>query len=266
MSSSQASPSRPRPRARLAGLAAAAVAASALTTVAGGTAAAQEAADTTPPTFTVSPTEGLGPDATVVVTFSEPVLGVTSGTVRLRVTPSTITPVGDGKSFELKANSLMYAGAPYTVEASPAITDEAGNAYVPAPVELRTAAKVDDLSPGLQLLGTWSRLGASGADGGTYARAVPTTSAWAVTHTLVYGSGAEIKGCVGPGNGIVEVWADGGRLARIDTYRSSTSCGVVLAEGPLPAGLHLLEVRGMGEKSRLSRGTAMAIDAVTALP
>jgi len=227
---------------------------------------APQTIDATPPTFTVSPTEGLAPDATVVVTFSEPVDGITSSTVRLRSTPSTITPVGDGKSFTLKANAMMYAGAPYTVEASPAITDKAGNAYVPKPVGLKVAAMVDDLSAGLRLLGGWSRLSASGAVGGTYVRALPTPSAWAATHTLVYGSGAELKGCVGPGNGIVEVWDGPTRLARVDTYRNSTSCGVVLARVSFPPGLHVVEVRGMGQKSGLSEGTAMAVDAVTALP
>lgn len=266
------SSSRSRSRARLASLAAAAVAAGALTPYAGASAAAQEATappqpvDTTPPTFTVSPTQGLAPDASVVVTFSEPVEGVTSDTVRLRFTPSTITPVGDGTSFTLKANAMMYAGAPYAVEASPAIKDLAGNAYVPAAVQLGTAATVDDTSPGLLLLGAWSRLSASGATGGTYVRALPTSSAWAVTHTRVYGSGAQVKGCVGPGNGIVEIWDAATRLARVDTYRSATSCGVVLAEVRFPAGLHLVEVRGLGQKRRLSRGTAIAVDAVTALP
>lgn len=261
--------SRPRSRARLVGLAAAALAAGALTPLGGGSAAAQEAEptpDVTPPTFTVTPTGDLAPDATVVVTFSEPVVGAASNTVRLRSTPSTLAPVGDGKSFTLKANALMFSGATYSVEASPAITDEAGNAYVPEPVGLRTAALVDDTSPGLTLLGTWSRLSASGAVGGSYVRAVPTTAGWAVTHTLVHGSGAEVQGCTGPSNGIVEVWSGRTRLARVDTYRSSTSCGVVLAKVDFPHGLHLVEVRGMGEKSRLSKGTAMAVDAVTVLP
>ena len=227
---------------------------------------APQTIDATPPTFTVSPTEGLAPDATVVVTFSEPVDGVASNTVRLRSTPSTITPVGDGKSFRLKANAMMYAGAPYTVEASPVITDKAGNNYVPKPVGLRTAAVVDDTSPGLRLLGSWNRFSASGAVGGTYVRALPTPTAWAATHTLVYGSGAELKGCVGPGNGIVEVWDGPTRLARVDTYRNSTSCGVVLARVSFPAGLHVVEVRGMGQRSARSEGSAMAVDAVTALP
>lgn len=268
---------RTRSRAGLVGLAAVAVTAGALTPLAAGSAAAQEAtpaptaapADTTAPTFTVSPTKDVAVDQALTVTFSEPVEGITSGTLRLRSTPSTVTPVGDdGTTFSVKANATMYAGAPYAVEASPKIVDAAGNAYVPQPVSLTTAPVVDDATAGLVLLGPWTKLAASGAVGGSYARSEPVPTRWSATHTLVYGSGAEVKGCVGPYNGIVEVWADGARVARVDTYRAATSCGVVLASGKLPggAGLHLVEVRGMGERSGASRGTAMAVDAVTALP
>lgn len=260
------SSARPRSCIRLAVVA---VAAGTLVPLVGGGAVAQEAEpDTAAPTFTVAATQDLPVDATVTVTFSEPVTGVTSGTLRLRHTPSTTTALGDGKTFTVKANALMYAGAPYAVEASPAITDGAGNAYVPSPVAFSTASLVDDPSAGMVLLGPWSRLSASGAVGGSYVRSVPVPTRWSATHTAVFGGGAEVKGCVGPGNGIVEVWADGQRMARIDTYRPATSCGVVLASGRFPSGsgLHLVEVRGMGEKSRRSSGTAMAVDAVTALP
>lgn len=259
--------SSPRPRSclRLAAVAAA----GALVPLLGGSAIAQEAEpDVVAPTFALAATQDLPVDASLTVTFSEPVSGVTSGTLRLRHTPSTTTALGDGRTFTVTANALLYAGAPYAVEASPAITDEAGNAYVPAPVAFSTAGLVDDPSAGMVLLGPWNRLSASGAVGGSYVRSVPIPSRWSATHTAVYGGGAEVKGCVGPGNGIVEVWADGQRMARVDTYRPATSCGVVLAAGRFPAGpgLHLVEVRGMGESSGRSTGTAMAVDAVTAQP
>jgi hypothetical protein len=220
-----------------------------------------------PPTYTVSPMTAVPVDGALLVEWSEPVTGVADHTLRLRSTPSTVTPVGDGRSFLVKAKSLMFAGAPYTVEASPVITGESGANHVPRAVTVRTDPLVDDKSAGLQLLGSWSRLSASNAVGGSYARAVPTPDAWRVAAALVYGKGAEIKGCVGPANGIVEIWGDGMRLARVDTYRSFTGCGVVLARGNFPKGhgLHRVEVRGMGRKSGASRGAAIAVDAVTAL-
>ncbi len=62
------------------------------------------------------------------------------------------------------------------------------------------------------------------------------------------------------------MWADGRRLSRVDTYRSYSGCGVVLARATFAsAGMHRLEVRGTGTKAPRSRGTAVAVDAVTAV-
>jgi hypothetical protein len=220
------------------------------------------------PTFTVTPTDGVQVDGTLQVTFSEPVTGVDSGTLRLRSTPSTVKPVGDGKSFLLRSVRPLYAGARYLVEASPKIVDAAGNGHVPVPVFVMAFRGVDDRSAGMRLLGSWTRLSASGAFNGSYVRSVPTSTRWSATHTDVYGSGAEIWGCVGPGNGIFEVWLDGRRLGSVDSYSRATSCDVELAEFEFPTGtgLHMVEVRGMGHKRAASRGAAIAIDAVIVLP
>jgi hypothetical protein len=225
-------------------------------------------ADAVAPTFTVTPTEAVVVDADLLITFSEPVTGVDSGTLRLRSTPSTVTAAADGKNYVLRAVRPLYAGARYVVEASPRIVDAAGNSYSPVPVPFTASSTVDDRSTGLRQLGSWSRLSASGASGGSYVRSVPTRTRWTATHTDVFGGGVQIRGCVGPGNGIVEVWSDGRRLASVDTYREATGCGVRLVTARFPAGtgLHLVEVRGLGEKRRASSGTAVAVDAVTALP
>jgi hypothetical protein len=224
--------------------------------------------DVAAPTFTVTPTEAVEVDGALLVTFSEPVTGVDSGTLRLRGTASTILAGSDGTSFTLRAARPLYAGAAYVVESSPRIADAAGNAHLPQAVRVTASALVDDRSPGLRLLGTWSRLSASGAAGGSYVRSVPIRTRWTATHTDVFGGGVQIRGCLGPGNGILEVWADGRRLASVDTYREATGCGVRLASVRFPTGtgLHLVEVRGLGEKRRASSGTAIAVDAVTALP
>ena len=272
---------RLRPRLRLLPVTAALATAGLLLPAAGGTASAvvptptpSESApaplpaDVVAPTLTVTPTDGVGVDAALLVTFSEPVTGVASGTLRLRSTPSAVTPSGDGMSYVLKAARPLYAGAAYVVEASPKIVDAAGNGYVPLPVRITASSLVDDRSAVLRLLGSWTRLAASRAEGGSYVRSVPTPTRWSVTHTDVFGAGAEIRGCVGPGNGIFEVWADGRKLGRVDTYSPSTSCGVRLATAGFVtgSGLHLLELRGMGAKRAASSGTAIAVDAVRAMP
>ena len=229
---------------------------------------APQSFDPTGPVLTVTPMTGLAADQTLTVTFSARVTGVTSGTLRLRSTPSTVTPVGDGRTFKVKANSLMYAGATYVLEASPAIRDVAGNAHSPRPVTLRTNAQVDDRSAGLRLTGAWTRLSASGAVGGSYVRGLPSAGRPATTSTAVFGKGVELKGCVGPGNGVLEVWADGARLARVDTYRAATGCGVVLSKVTFPkgSGLHTVELRGTGQKNAAAKGAAVSVDALTAMP
>ena len=226
---------------------------------------APQTIDATPPTLVVSPLEDAPVDGSLTVTFSEPVDGVADGTLRLRSTPSTVTPVGDGRTWKLTAKATMYAGAPYTVEASPKIVDKAGNGFVPKAVVLKTQALVDDRSGGLRRMGEWSQLAASGAVGGTYLRSTPTASAWRIAQVSTFGTAVEVKGCVSPEGGIAEIWSDGRPLAKVDTFRGATSCGVVLYSGPAGPGLlHTVEVRGTGAKSPASKGTALMVDAVTA--
>ena len=68
------------------------------------------------------------------------------------------------------------------------------------------------------------------------------------------------------GEPLAERWTDGVRVARFDTYRSYSGCGVLLTRaGFATAGAHRVEVRGVGAKSASSRGTAVAVDAVVAV-
>ena len=59
---------------------------------------------------------------------------------------------------------------------------------------------------------------------------------------------------------------DGVRVTTVDTYRSWSGCGVVLARTAFKAaGAHRVQVVGTGAKHPASRGTAVAVDAVTAV-
>ena len=125
---------------------------------------------------------------------------------------------------------------------------------------------VDDRSPVLALTGPWQRLAATDAVAGTWSRSTPTPARRTSATVVLSGRGAEVKGCVGPTSGVLEVWGDGRRLSRVDSYRAYSGCGVVLARAVFPkAGVHRIEVRGTGTKSPRSRGTGVAVDAVTAV-
>ena len=259
-------PARPRPtRCSVAALMTAVLTAG-LTPLLGGTAAATTA-DSTAPTFHAVPSTGLAVTDVVTLTFSEEVRGISEATVGLRSTPVTVRPGTDGRTVTLVPKARLLAGAPYTVLVSSQVRDLAGNPVAVGSAAVSVDPLMDDRSPAVSLHGSWQRLVASNAVDGTYSRSVPTASRQTAATTAVYGSGVELKGCVGPANGVLELWADGARVSRIDTYRSYSGCGVVLARTPLKGGtgIHRLQIKGVGAKNAKSKGTGVAVDAVTAL-
>lgn len=265
------SPPSARSRSRLtaAAVLATAVVAGGLTPLLAPAASAATALDTTAPTFAAVPATGLAVGDAVQVVFSEPVTGISASTIGLRSTPVTVRPGTDGRSVTLVPKARLLAGAPYTIQVSAQVTDLAGNAVVVREQRVTVDPRMDDRSPAISVGGGyWQRLSASNAVGRTYSRSVPTKSRQTIATFAVFGSGVEVKGCVGPGNGIVELWADGALVSRHDTYRSYSGCGLVLARTPLKGGatIHRLQLRGVGEKNAKSRSTAFTLDAVTALP
>lgn len=267
----------PRHSPRLAGIAvlASAVVASGLTPLPGAATAATLTSspadvgpvDSTAPTFRTVPVTGLAVDGSLKVVFSEPVRGISADTVGLRSTPVVLSPAADGRSVVLTPRARLVPGATYTVNVAPQVTDLAGNSVATGATPVRANPLVDDRAPALSLgAGTWSRLAASNAVGRTYTRSVPTAGSPSVASVAVFGRGVQVKGCVGPANGVLEVWSDGAHVAGVDTYRPYSSCGVVLVTPVLSGGpgLHRVQLRGVGAKNARSKGTAVAVDVVTA--
>jgi hypothetical protein len=263
------STARSRPLLAGAVLTAAVVATASTSLLAGAAAAAPapEPADVTAPTFVVSPNTGLAVKDAVQLVFSEPVRGVSSSTVTLRSTPVAVQAAPDGRTVTLVPTTRLLAGAPYTVQVSPEVTDLAGNAVAVAAKTVTVNPLLDDWSPAVSLTGRWQRLVSSNAVTRTYSRSVPTPTRPTGASVAVYGSGVELKGCVGPANGVLELWADGARVARVDTYRTYSGCGVVLARAAFKGGtgIHRLQLKGVGAKNAKSKGTAVAVDAITAI-
>jgi hypothetical protein len=116
------------------------------------------------------------------------------------------------------------------------------------------------------LSGPWKRLTATNAVGGTWSRSVPTAARPAAATVALQGRAAEVKGCVGPSNGVLDVLVDGVRVSQVDSYRSYSGCGVVLARTSFAtAGPHRVAVRATGTRGPRSRGTAVAVDAISAV-
>jgi hypothetical protein len=222
--------------------------------------------DGTAPTSTVLSAARLAPRSAVTVRFSEPVVGADARTVTLSGVPVRLAAAADGRSVALVPLRPLVPGASHVVRVTAAVRDRAGNAVTSRAVTGTVDPVVDDRSPVLALAGPWQRLNATNAVGRTWSRSTPTPTRRTSATVVLSGRGAEVKGCVGPSSGVLEVWGDGKRLSRVDGYRSYSGCGVVLARAVFrTAGVHRLEVRGTGTKSPRSRGTAIAVDAVTAV-
>ena len=223
--------------------------------------------DAVAPTFTVTPAK-LSITGPVRVSFSEPVSGISSGSVSLTGVPASLLVAADRRSATLTPTSRLVPGARVTTVVTAAVKDLAGNPVLARSVVLGVNPLVDDRSPAIAYAGSWTRLSSSNAVAMTWSRSVPTTRARTFATVSLVGRSVEIKGCVGPANGIVEVWADGALLRRLDTYRSSSACGVVLtrASFAVTKAVHSVQLRGTGLKNAVSKGTAVGVDAITVIP
>jgi hypothetical protein len=223
--------------------------------------------DATAPTFTVTPATNLAINGAVKVTFSEKVTGISGSSITMGGTSSTVAAGADGVTATISPSRNLMPGMTHEVSVSGAVVDLAGNPVAPKSVGVVVAPLVDDRSRAMGFGGSWTRLTSSNAVNGTFSRSVPTPGRQTAATVALFGRGAEVKGCVGPANGVIELWADGIRLTRIDTYRSYSSCGVVLTRAPFTSGngAHRIQVRGVGVKNAKSKGTAIGIDAITAV-
>ena len=222
--------------------------------------------DGTPPTFRVVSADRLAPRGVVRLAFSEPVSGVDARSTTISGVLASVRASADRRSADLSPGRVLVPGAGHTVTVTGAVRDRAGNPVAGGPVQARVDPVVDDRSPALALTGSWTRLVASNAVQGTWTRSVPTGARRSSAAVVLHGRAAEVRGCVGPASGVLEVWSDGARVARVDTYRGWSGCGAVLARVTFRTpGTHRVELRGVGAKRPASRGTAVAVDAVTAL-
>lgn len=222
--------------------------------------------DSTPPTFTVVSATALPAVGPVVVRFSEPVTGVDARSVRLSSALASVTPTTDGRSARLAPGRALVPGTGHVVTVTSAVRDRAGNALVAGDLAATVDRTVDDRSGAMVLRGTWKRLSATDAVARTWSRSLPAQGRTASASTTLSGRAVEVRGCVGPSNGLAELWADGARVTRFDTHRGHSGCGVLLTRAAFTSpGVHRVEVRGVGAKGPRSSGTAVAVDAIVAV-
>jgi len=234
---------------------------------------------TGPTTVTISTPTTLAGNA--LVTFSQPVSGVSTSNVYIGVTPPG-TPVSASVSctdassvaVDCATGSVRHAtidpagglisGQNYTVfvapGGSPAITDFGGLTVDPASRAFRASTvEQAETSPGAAY--SWRTVSVSNAYGGSYtiehlngARAIfrfTGTSATWYTNT-------------GPSYGVAYVYVDGHSKGTFNQYSSHTHYRVARTISGLSSGTHALTVIVRGLKgSTHGTGTSVAIDAFT---
>jgi hypothetical protein len=225
--------------------------------------------DVTAPAFT--PPAGLSASGPLAVTFSEPVTGVTTSSMQVRVAglssivPGSIvlgtTGTGATKASWLPSSPLV-PGESYAVTMTSAVKDLAGNALTGETFLLRASRLVENTSAALREY--WDPDASSSASGGAYV--VSSLAGSSATWKLTAGSGqaAAVYGVRRPDGGYADVLVDGVRKTTVSFYGASTAWKSKLYTSPaLSAGAHTVEVRALGTKPSSSTGTAVALDYLT---
>ena len=221
--------------------------------------------DGTAPTFVLSPAS-LPARGAFTVRFSERVTGIGAASLAVSGVPVRVTASADGRSATLTPTRPLLPGASHTLTVGAQVRDRAGNGVVSASRAVVVDPTVDDRSPAMVLSGSWQRLAATNAVARTFSRSLPTPQRPAAATVALSGRGVEVKGCVGPRNGKADVLIDGVLVTTVDSYRSYSGCGVVLARSSFKtSGIHRVQVRGIGMQHPGSKGSALAVDAITAL-
>ena len=222
--------------------------------------------DTVAPTFAVLP-KLLPARGSFTIRFSEPVGGLASTNFALTGVPITVQASADRRSAIVTPAKALLPGASHSLAVGTKVRDGAGNGTLPARVPVVVDPTVDDRSPVLALSGSWSRFTASNAVARTFSQSVPTTKAPTSAAVVLSGRGVEVKGCVGPRNGTADVWVDGAKVKRVDSYRPYSGCGVVLTRigFKVPGGAHRVQINSTGQKNAKSKGTAVSVDAIVAV-
>lgn len=246
-------------------------------TVAAGTAHAD--VDTTPPVVTVTPSGVL--TAVQKVSFNEPVLGVTTDNVALRLEDATTGVAsslrcrngssalvacagGDVRLVEIVPASPLIAGRSYTVVVNPdgvtPVTDLAAN---PAPATARPfGASVIEEETSAGATYVWRSVSDSRAYGGSY-----KTERAAGTMALFRFVGTSVTWYtkIGPDQGKATVTIDGVSKGIFNNYRSSVVLPYSRRWSGLSPGSHVLAIVVRGEKgSTTGTGTWVTVDAVRA--
>ena len=222
---------------------------------------------TAPRVTSVSPASQVAVTSPLRVVFSEPVTGVSASTLGLGSGVPVTVAVLDATHATISPAAPLVPGRTYTVTVGPLVKDLSGNAAVAVGPTLKVSTVVDDPSRALHYAGTWGVHASTDAAGRSYHLGLPTSTSHPTVTGAFVGSYVALIGCVGPYNGIVDVYVDGVRRAHVSTYRSFSGCNIpVAAVGGLPRGVqHTVRVVATGTHAAYARGSNVGVDLVNVL-
>jgi hypothetical protein len=221
---------------------------------------------TAPKAVSVSPSARVGTKTPVKVVFSEVVTGLSSSSLTATLDgvalPATVSLGADGKTATLTPTKAYVAGATYAVKVGSAVTDAAGNVAVAAGPSFAVTPFLDDINGALTYSAGWARLMSSNANGGTFHQ---TSGVHTVT-TAFRGTAIAVTGCLSPNGGLVDLNV-GSITKRVNTYRSYSGCGVVLAKiTGLTRSKHTLKITALGRHTAASKGNQVGFDSASITP
>jgi hypothetical protein len=222
--------------------------------------------DLTPPQLdSWSPISSAPLTGPITMTFSEPVAGINTTTLKVlrnhgnAEVRGTITFVSS-TVVRWTPNRPLIPGETYSVVLDKAIHDAASNHLTTTYFSVRTDTNIENTSPGLSE--AWDTDARSLASGGRYitSDALGSRADWQFTATA--GQVASVFGIRRPDGGSAEIYLDGVKQRVASFFAATASRAKVYATGPLAAGQHLLSIRPLGTHPTTSTGSFVSIDTV----
>ncbi|NHC46003.1 Ig-like domain-containing protein [Motilibacter aurantiacus] len=222
--------------------------------------------DVDTPQASIGAADGMALTGAVPLAFSEPVTGVSGTTVGLVGEDGAkvrgVVTRQSGTAYTFTPSAPLVANTRYSAWVAPTVLDLSGKSAIAVGTTVRTTGVVDSASSALvRVRGGWRTVTASDAAGKSFVRATKGKAKPAVKAVL-RGTSVTVHACRSVRSGIATVAVDGRRVATVDLYRGYSSCGRV-ATVKVPAGKHTVVVSATSKGNKRSRGTDLAVDAIS---
>ncbi|HEY2916914.1 MAG TPA: Ig-like domain-containing protein [Candidatus Limnocylindrales bacterium] len=222
--------------------------------------------DSVPPTIVKhSPSSGLGLNAPVTITFSEPVQGVGISSVLVHAQSANVAVSGKtarptSTTATWTPTAPLVPGETYRFSITSTVHDLAGNHLAATFFNVRAATTVENTSTAMHEY--WDLDSSAIASGGSYISSRVAGSRADLTFTTTAGQTVGVWGIRAPNGGNARIYVDGVLASNPSFYAATTARNEVYLSGPLTAGSHTISIRPLGTKPSASSGAWVGIDSL----